>query len=352
MHTLSRTWLTALGALLLLATALVVPAFAHGSVTDPPSRNYGCWQRWGGDFQNPAMAQQDPMCWQAWQTDVQAMWNWNGLYREGVAGNHQAAVPDGQLCSGGRTQGGRYAAMDTLGAWKTVDKPTRFTLNMTDQAIHGADYIRVYATKQGFNALTTPLKWSDLELVGQVGRVPTGATTPVEVNAPNRSGRHIVFTVWQASHMDQSYYFCSDVNFTGGSTNPSPTPTPTPSPTPSATPTPRPTPSPTPTPTPSSGPRSCTATYTVVSSWGGGFQADVKVSPGSQAISGWTVNWTYTGGQTVNSSWSTTLTSSGGAITAKNVNYNGSLSPGGSATFGLLASGTPGTAPTLTCTAV
>ncbi|WP_245657604.1 lytic polysaccharide monooxygenase auxiliary activity family 9 protein, partial [Herbidospora mongoliensis] len=224
MHTLSRTWLMALGALLLLATALVVPANAHGSVTDPPSRNYGCWQRWGGDFQNPAMAQQDPMCWQAWQYDVQAMWNWNGLYREGVAGNHQGAVPDGQLCSGGRTFGGRYNAMDTLGAWKTVDKPTRFTLNMTDQAIHGADYIRVYATKQGFNALTTPLRWSDLELVGQVGRVPTGATTPVEVNAPNRSGRHIVFTVWQASHMDQSYYFCSDVNFTGGS-NPTPTPT-------------------------------------------------------------------------------------------------------------------------------
>ncbi|MBE3011845.1 hypothetical protein IL992_21970 [Microbispora sp. NEAU-D428] len=29
-------------------------ASAHGSVVDPASRNYGCWLRWGSDFQNPA----------------------------------------------------------------------------------------------------------------------------------------------------------------------------------------------------------------------------------------------------------------------------------------------------------
>ncbi|MFE2435212.1 hypothetical protein ACFXA8_10995, partial [Streptomyces sp. NPDC059409] len=31
-------------------------AVAHGSVVDPASRNYGCWERWGDDFQNPAHA--------------------------------------------------------------------------------------------------------------------------------------------------------------------------------------------------------------------------------------------------------------------------------------------------------
>ena len=31
------------------------PAAAHGNVTGPASRNYGCWQRWGNQFQNPAM---------------------------------------------------------------------------------------------------------------------------------------------------------------------------------------------------------------------------------------------------------------------------------------------------------
>ncbi|GAB2325173.1 hypothetical protein STREPTOSP366_03860 [Streptomyces variabilis] len=96
-------------------------AHAHGSVVDPASRNYGCWLRWGSDFQNPAMAQQDPMCWQAWQDNTNAMWNWNGLYRDGSRGNFRAVVPDGTLCSGGNTENGRYRSMDTPGAWKTTN---------------------------------------------------------------------------------------------------------------------------------------------------------------------------------------------------------------------------------------
>jgi lytic cellulose monooxygenase (C4-dehydrogenating) len=206
-------------AVVLAAAAMmvgVVPpsASAHGNATDPPSRNYGCWQRWGSDFQNPAMATQDPMCWQAWQADTNAMWNWNGLYRENVGGNHQAAIPDGQLCSAGRTQSGRYAAMDAVGDWKAANKPRNFTVNVYDQALHGGDYYRVYITRQGFNPLTQSLKWSDLELVASVGRTPPQSNTVIPVNAGNRTGRHIVYTIWQASHLDQSYYFCSDVNFT------------------------------------------------------------------------------------------------------------------------------------------
>jgi lytic cellulose monooxygenase (C4-dehydrogenating) len=202
-----------LSAVAALLVGFAPSAGAHGSTTDPPSRNYGCWQRWGSDFQNPAMAQQDPMCWQAWQTDTNAMWNWNGLYREGVAGNHQAAIPDGQLCSAGRTQDGRYRAMDVPGDWKAVDKPRNFTVNVLDQALHGGDYYRVYITRQGFNPLTQQLRWSDLELVAQVGRTPPQSNTVISVNAGNRTGRHIVYTIWQASHLDQSYYFCSDVRF-------------------------------------------------------------------------------------------------------------------------------------------
>jgi predicted carbohydrate-binding protein with CBM5 and CBM33 domain len=36
----------------LLVGALTGVADAHGSAIDPPSRNYGCWARWGSDFQN------------------------------------------------------------------------------------------------------------------------------------------------------------------------------------------------------------------------------------------------------------------------------------------------------------
>ncbi|MFD4205587.1 lytic polysaccharide monooxygenase [Micromonospora tulbaghiae] len=331
----------------LLTTAFSGPASAHGSVVDPASRAYSCWQRWGGDFQNPAMATQDPMCWQAWQADPNAMWNWNGLFREGVAGNHQGAIPDGQLCSGGRTQSGRYNALDTVGAWKTVPVTNSFRVKFFDQASHGADYIRVYVTKQGFNALTSPLRWSDLELVGQIGNTPAsqwtrevdGVSIQIPANAPGRTGRHIVYTIWQASHLDQSYYLCSDVDFGGSGPSPttSPTTPPTSTPPTSTPPTSTPPSSPPPTtPNPAGG---CTATYAITGSWGGGFQAEVKVTNGSGSpIRGWSVSWNYQNGQQVNSAWNATVTTSGTLVTARNVAYNGSLAPGASTSFGFTGS--------------
>ncbi|MDP4502062.1 lytic polysaccharide monooxygenase [Nonomuraea turcica] len=90
------------------------------------------------------MQQRDPMCWQAWQDNTNAMWNWNGLYRDNVGGNHQAVIPNGQLCSAGQTQGGRYRSMDTPGAWTMANLPSTFDIGLTDQARHGADYISVY----------------------------------------------------------------------------------------------------------------------------------------------------------------------------------------------------------------
>ncbi|WP_412515359.1 lytic polysaccharide monooxygenase [Actinomadura madurae] len=214
-HTrLRRRVLTVLCAATLVPALWVDTASAHGSVIDPASRNYGCWERWGDDFQNPAMQQEDPMCWQAWQDNPNAMWNWNGLYRNNVGGNHQAAVPDGRLCSGGHAESGRYRSMDAVGPWTTTDLGTTFTINLYDQASHGADYIRVYITRQGYDALTQPLRWGDLELVRETGRYAPSNNYVIEnVNASGRTGRHVVYTVWQASHMDQVYYICSDVNF-------------------------------------------------------------------------------------------------------------------------------------------
>ncbi|MFJ4083049.1 lytic polysaccharide monooxygenase [Streptomyces iakyrus] len=188
-------------------------AVAHGSVVDPASRNYGCWLRWGNDHLNPAMAQQDPMCWQAWRADPNAMWNWNGLYRNGSGGNFQAVVPNGQLCSGGRTEGGRYNSLDTVGAWKTTDITGNFTVKLYDQASHGADYFLVYVTRQGFDPTTRPLTWNDLQLVKRTGRYAPSQNYEIPVSTSGLSGRHIVYTIWQASHMDQTYFLCSDVNF-------------------------------------------------------------------------------------------------------------------------------------------
>jgi lytic cellulose monooxygenase (C4-dehydrogenating) len=332
------------------------PASAHGNVTGPASRNYGCWERWGSKFQDPAMQTQDPMCWQAWQADTTAMWNWNSLYRENVNNDHQAHVPDGQLCSAGQTGGTRYAALDNPGNWRAANIGNSFTWRMHDQARHGADYIRIYVSRQGYNPLTQRLRWADLELRHDTGRILPGVGTPesdpvlngvtisANVSAPGRTGRHIVYAIWRASHADQNYYFCSDVNF-GGVPDPTTPPPTTPPPT-----TPPPTTPPPTTPAPGNG--SCSVSYSLVGQWSGGFQADVRVTAGSAAIRGWTVRWTYANGQQVSQSWGATITSSGSSVTATNVAYNGSLAAGASTTFGLIGSSTGTNAvPTPTCTA-
>ena len=110
------------------------------------------------------------------------------------------------------------------------------------------------------------------------------------------------------------------------------------------------TPPPTTTPPPSG--RTCTAAYSIVGQWQGGFQGEVRVTAGTSAISGWTVTWTFASGQTVSQAWNATVTASGSSVTARNVSYNGSLAAGAATTFGFLGSwnGT-NSVPALSCAA-
>lgn len=90
-----------------------------------------------------------------------------------------------------------------------------------------------------------------------------------------------------------------------------------------------------PPPPPSGG---CTASYHVDNDWGSGFTATVTVTNAGSATShGWTVKWTWPGGQQVSNSWNASLTQSGQAVTATNASYNGTLNPGASTTFGFQA---------------
>ncbi|GAA1667134.1 hypothetical protein GCM10009830_11080 [Glycomyces endophyticus] len=352
-----RTALVAVAALVAAGTAAVLfvqPASSHGTSIAQPSRHYSCWERWGSDFQNPAMATQDPMCWAAWQNDTNAMWNWNGLYREQVGGNHQAAVPDNQLCSGGRTGGTRYAALDTPGAWKTTQVNSSFTFTNWDQANHGADYYRIYVTKQGYNAQTDALDWADLELLKDTGDInpgvgrtpPSGGGTLVDIpiTAPNRTGHHVVYMIWQASHQDQSFYSCSDVWFGSGQPQ-EPTGEPTEQPT--EEPTDDPTEEPT-TGTPAG--YACTATATV-NSWGSGATVSVKVAnTGSQAIHNWMLHWTWPGsGVTVSNIWSAEHSTMGGMEMAGPAAWNQAIAVGGQIEFGFNVNGSLSTAPAFDC---
>ena len=88
------------------------------------------------------------------------------------------------------------------------------------------------------------------------------------------------------------------------------------------------------TPPPNQGSAACKVTYGT-SVWNNGFTANVTVAnTGTAPINGWTLGFTLPSGQSITSSWSATVTGTSGAITAKNLSYNGSIPAGGNTSFG------------------
>jgi len=93
--------------------------------------------------------------------------------------------------------------------------------------------------------------------------------------------------------------------------------------------------SPTPTPT-TGGPggTACRVSY-VKSEWTGGFTGNVTVTnTGGGTVNGWSLAFTFPGDQRITNAWSATVSQNGNAVTATNAGYNGTIAPGGTATFG------------------
>ncbi|WP_184815754.1 lytic polysaccharide monooxygenase auxiliary activity family 9 protein [Actinophytocola algeriensis] len=185
-------------------------ASAHGTIVDPASRAYQCWRDWGSHHMDPAMQQQDPMCYRAFQANPDTMWNWMSALRDGLGGNFQGSTPDGQLCSNGLA---RNNSLNSPGQWKSKTISNNFTMHLYDQASHGADFFRVYISKNGFNPATQSLGWGNLDFIMQTGRYPPATDITFNVQTSGYTGQHVIFTIWQASHLDQTYMWCSNVNF-------------------------------------------------------------------------------------------------------------------------------------------
>ncbi|MEU6741642.1 cellulose binding domain-containing protein [Streptosporangium sandarakinum] len=106
---------------------------------------------------------------------------------------------------------------------------------------------------------------------------------------------------------------------------------------------PSPTATPTVTPTggPGTGPR---VTYTM-STWNNGFTAAISITnTGTSAINGWTLAFALPSGQAITSGWNATYSPSSGQVSARNVDYNGTLAPGATIEIGFQATHTGNTA--------
>lgn len=78
----------------------------------------------------------------------------------------------------------------------------------------------------------------------------------------------------------------------------------------------------------------CTAK--TVNNWGSGYQLEVTITnSGSTTVNGWNLTLTFSENPLRTGGWNANITGSGNLVTASNVNWNGTLAPGQSVSFGL-----------------
>ncbi|WP_329069778.1 lytic polysaccharide monooxygenase auxiliary activity family 9 protein [Streptomyces sp. NBC_01429] len=192
---------------LALAGLAATPAAAHGSMTDPVSRVAAC-------FAEGPESPQSAACKAAVAASgTQAFYDWNEVNIADAAGNHRQIIPDGKLCSAGRD---KYKGLDLArGDWPSSAMTSgNRTFRYKATAPHKGSF-ELYVTKDGYDP-ATPLKWSDLEekpfLTVADPKLEDGAYVFNGV-VPNKSGRHLIYSVWQRSDSPEAFYTCSDVVF-------------------------------------------------------------------------------------------------------------------------------------------
>ncbi|WP_329221922.1 lytic polysaccharide monooxygenase [Streptomyces sp. NBC_01485] len=193
---------------LLLGLWAAGPAQAHGAPTDPVSRVYACSPEGGADARTAA-------CRAAVDANGTSFAAWDNLRVANVNGRDRQTIPDGQLCSGGLAA---YKGLDLARAdWPSTRLTPGGTLRMTyASTIAHTGTFKMYLTKPGYDA-SKPLTWSDLP-ERPFAEVKDPALTDgayhLTAKLPaDRTGRQMLYTIWQNSSTPDTYYSCSDVVF-------------------------------------------------------------------------------------------------------------------------------------------
>jgi hypothetical protein len=96
----------------------------------------------------------------------------------------------------------------------------------------------------------------------------------------------------------------------------------------------------------------CAVSTSVTGSWTGGYQLAFTVAnSGTAGISGWTVSFSFAGGQSIANSWNAAVSQSGQKVTAASLSYNGSLAPAGTTSWGMVVNGANQPLTGITCAA-
>ncbi|MET7862350.1 lytic polysaccharide monooxygenase auxiliary activity family 9 protein [Micromonospora taraxaci] len=201
----------------LFAVALVVaatvpltatPAGAHGAPTDPVSRAAAC----GPEGRYAATS----ACRAAVKAGA-AVREWDNVRVAAINGRDRERIPDGELCSGGLSA---YRGLDLPRTdWPSTELTSgaKFTFRYRTTIEHRGTF-RLYVTTADYDP-KAPLTWGDLEarpfLTLTDPPVRAGAYQLAGRLPAGRTGRHLIYTIWQNSSTPDTYYSCSDVVFRG-----------------------------------------------------------------------------------------------------------------------------------------
>ncbi|MGN9911700.1 lytic polysaccharide monooxygenase auxiliary activity family 9 protein [Phytohabitans sp. LJ34] len=215
--------LCALAAAAVVVLAVPGTAQAHGALTNPVSRLAAC----GTEGTSAGSA----ACEAALAASGRQQWaDWDNLRLPDVGGRDREVIPDGKLCSAGID---RYAGLDLARAdWPTtrLTSGASFAFSYAGTIRHEGTF-KLYVTRDGYDP-KRPLAWSDLEskpfLSVADPAFRDGAYRMKGTLPANKSGRHLIYTIWQNSSTPDTYYSCSDVVFVKPAAKPAAQPVPKP----------------------------------------------------------------------------------------------------------------------------
>ncbi|MDX3379940.1 lytic polysaccharide monooxygenase [Streptomyces niveiscabiei] len=184
------------------------PAVAHGAPTTPVSRVYACSPEGGANAGTAA-------CRAAVRANGASFAAWDNLRVAGVNGRDRRTIPDGELCSGGLPA---YRGLDLArDDWPATQLRPGATLRMTyASTIPHTGSFKLYLTEPGYDP-AKPLTWSELPsepfAVVKDPQLSNGAYRFSAKLPADRTGRQVLYTIWQNTSTADTYYSCSDVVF-------------------------------------------------------------------------------------------------------------------------------------------
>ncbi|MEU4685389.1 lytic polysaccharide monooxygenase [Streptomyces xinghaiensis] len=196
-------------AALLLPALTAAPAAAHGAPTGPLSRAAACGPE-GGAYARSAACRAAVAA-----NKGQPLGAWDNLRRADTGGRERErrVIPDGRLCSAGLDA---HRGLDTPRTdWPVTELSagSRITLGYEGTIPHPGTF-DLYLTRPGYDP-SSPLTWSDLDskpFASVTGPQLADGSYRIRGRLPaDRTGRHLLYTVWRTTDSSDTYYSCSDL---------------------------------------------------------------------------------------------------------------------------------------------